>query len=75
MNLGEAIKRRREDLGFARQELAEWSGMDYDKLLRVEGGDPRITTQQAVNICDALGCTLSELIKEAECYDAVCAGY
>lgn len=75
MNIGEAIKRRREDLGFARHELAEWSGIDHDKLTRLEGGDPRITIQQTVDICYALGCSLSELIEEARQYDAVCAGY
>lgn len=72
MNLGEAIKRRREELDISVEQLAEWSGLTFDKLIRDEGGDPRITTHQAISVCEALGCRLNELIEEAETYDAVC---
>lgn len=73
MNLGEAIKRRREELDISVEQLAEWSGLTTDKLIRVEGGDPHITTMQAILICEALGCHLHELIEEGRTYAAVCS--
>ena len=73
MNLGEAIKRRREELDISVEQLAEWSGLPFDKLIRVEGGDPRITTHQAINVCEALGCRLNDLIEEAQNYASICS--
>ena len=75
MNLGEAIKRRREELGLPRDMVADLIGLDRGKLEQVEGGDPRIKLSDVLNICAVLGCKLDELLEEARGYEAICAGY
>lgn len=72
MNIGKAIKRRREELDLSPALIAFCVGMDEDKLLAIEAGDPRIKISQAIDISKLLGCRLDELIQEAETYDAVC---
>ncbi len=73
MNIGKAIKRRREELDLSTALIAFCVGMDEEKLLAIEAGDPRIKISQAIDISKMLGCRLDELIMEAEEYDAVCS--
>lgn len=73
MNIGKAIKRRREELDLSAALIALCAGMSEEKLLAVEAGDPRIKISQAADIAKLLGCKLEELIKEAETYDAICS--
>lgn len=73
MNIGEAIKRRREELDLSVPLIAFCVGMSEEKLLAVEAGDPRIKISQAADIAKLLGCKLEELIEEAKEYDAICS--
>lgn len=60
MNVGKRIRELREKCGFSANRLADFAGIAYSHLRKVENGESDITVGHLQMICDALGITLSE---------------
>ncbi len=62
MNLGENVKSRRVALGKSTYDLARDVGVTDVTISYVERGLRRPSLMLAMNLADALGCTLTELV-------------
>ena len=65
MNLGENVKSRRVALGKSTYDLARDVGVTDVTISYVERGLRRPSLVLAMNLAEALGCTLSELVGQA----------
>lgn len=64
--LGKAVNNRRAQLMLSTADLAEQSSLHENYILDVEGGLRNVTLSTLSKVCKALGCTVSELFREAE---------
>lgn len=58
MDLGEQIRRRRNELGLSREELANLTGLTRSQLERIETDSAGVFSGRVRNLVTALGCDL-----------------
>jgi transcriptional regulator with XRE-family HTH domain len=63
--VGAAIVARRARLGLRQIDLAEHCGFDRVYISYIEHGQRNLTVARLACIADALGCTASDLLREA----------
>lgn len=61
-DIGEAIRKRREELGWTQQWAAERTGMSVGGYARIERGQRAPTLSSFLDICRGLGCSPDELL-------------
>jgi transcriptional regulator with XRE-family HTH domain len=61
MDLGEVIRRRRDELGMSQAELARAANVDARQIRRYEAGEQQPLFTVAVAIAEALRLPISEL--------------
>lgn len=66
MDIGKTIKRRREKADVTRAALAPRAGMARQQLVRIESDLSSPTLRTLERVAAALGCTVWQLVKEAE---------
>ncbi|MBR0207060.1 MAG: helix-turn-helix transcriptional regulator [Clostridia bacterium] len=61
-SFGEAIRKRRKQLGYTQAYLSEFTGMSVSFLSDLENGKPTIELGKAIRIANLLGmdCTVTE---------------
>lgn len=64
-SLGDAIRKRRRELGLSQEQLAERAGLDRSYLGQVERGENSIALLPLVNVATALGVSLEQLMGDA----------
>jgi transcriptional regulator with XRE-family HTH domain len=64
MDLGSAIRARRDRLGLTLEALAERTGVSRAMLSEIERGAKNPTIRVVVRIAEALGCSVSQLLGE-----------
>jgi len=65
-SLGKVIKENRESLEYSMTELAYMANISIPYVSLIESGDRLASFDIALRIAEALGMSLSDLIKEAE---------
>lgn len=65
MNIGENVRQRRTALGKSTRELGREAGVTGQMVTMIEMGRRRPSLVLAMNLAEALGCTLSELVGQA----------
>ena len=65
MNIGENIRRIREQNGLSKAELARRVGVSGSMICQVERGTKACSMQLGAQIASALGCEVSELYGES----------
>lgn len=60
------LRAAREAQGMSMNQLGSLAGLDQVTISRIEKGERSPTLRSLVKIAEALGVTLSELLKEAE---------
>lgn len=66
MTLGQRIKKRRNDLNFTQDILAQKAGISKGFLSDIENGKRNIGAETLLKISDALGCSLDFIMKGTE---------
>jgi transcriptional regulator with XRE-family HTH domain len=61
---GRIIRKRREQLGFSQQEMAEKLNMSQSTYSRIEAKDEDLTIRQLKLIADVLNVTLADLLPD-----------
>jgi transcriptional regulator with XRE-family HTH domain len=61
--LGELLRRRREDLGLSKREVAERAGVNHSAIARVEAGRRRISLELFQRVAEALDLQLVVLLE------------
>lgn len=64
--LGDAIRRRREEIGLSRREVAERAGLSYPYLSELETGRKRGSPDSIRSVAEALGLGQDELWARAD---------
>ncbi len=64
--LGQAIKRRRTELGLSQTDLAHRSGVDRTFVGHIERGEVNMSLETLADLAKIVGVSLSELLAEAE---------
>lgn len=64
--LGKALRRRREALGFSQESYADQIGMHRTYYSAVERGEKNLQLDTLQKICSGLRTTLWEVFKDAE---------
>jgi transcriptional regulator with XRE-family HTH domain len=62
--LAQNIKKRRKELGYSQEHLAELAGMSHNFLARIEIASNSPSLSTLVHIAEALGMSVSELLSE-----------
>ncbi len=62
--LGETIRVRRKQLHFSQEELAERAEFHPNYIGEVERGEKKVTLEGIARIAQALGVSISELVRE-----------
>jgi transcriptional regulator with XRE-family HTH domain len=65
-NVAQALRQRRVDSGLTLEGLASRAGLHRTSLGLIERGERHLTLASAKRLADALGCSLWELVKDAE---------
>lgn len=65
MNLGASIKAIRKSKGVSQVELAEKIGVTQSMLCQIERGTKTLSVPLSVDIAEALGCTINDIVKGA----------
>lgn len=65
MNVGENIRRRRENVGFTQAYVAEQAGVTQAMLCQIERGTRNPSLQLGAEIAKILNCSLESLLKDA----------
>ncbi|WP_420869695.1 helix-turn-helix domain-containing protein [Cohnella ginsengisoli] len=60
--LGRRVRERRERLYFRQEELAELIGVTRSSVANIETGRQNVGIERLVQLADALGCDLSDLL-------------
>ena len=60
---GTALERFREEKNLSRAQLAEKADMHYDSLLRLERGERKPNLSTAVELANALGLRVTQLLE------------
>jgi len=61
---GRIIRKRREELGFSQQEMAEKLNMSQSTYSRIEAKDEDLTVRQLKLIAEVLNVTLADLLPD-----------
>lgn len=65
MNVGENIRRKRENVGFTQAYVAEQAGVTQAMLCQIERGTRNPSLQLGAEIAKILNCSLESLLKDA----------
>lgn len=69
MNIGDRIRRKREELGMSQQELADRAGYSTrSAIAKIEKGVSDITSSKLIEIANALQTTVSYLVNGEKYY-------
>jgi len=60
--LGSRVRLRRKELGLSQDQLARAVGITFQQVQKYEHGTNRISFSRLVEICDALECSVGDLI-------------
>ena len=60
--LGSRVRLRRKELGLSQDQLARAVGITFQQVQKYEHGTNRISFSRLVEICEALECSVSDLI-------------
>lgn len=60
--LGSRVRLRRKELGMSQDQLARSVGITFQQVQKYEHGTNRISFSRLVEICDALECSVGDLI-------------
>src|SRR5215467_15094246 len=60
--LGARVRLRRKELGMSQDQLAKAVGITFQQVQKYEHGTNRISFSRLVEICDALECSVGDLI-------------
>lgn len=63
IEIGEAIKKRRKELGFSQEQLADKVGVSYQQLQRYENGNSMINVEIVQRIATALGMSITAVFE------------
>ena len=63
---GEIIRRRRRELGMTMLDLSQSAGVAYQQIQKYETGTNRISVSKLIKLAKGLGCTASDIVREAE---------
>lgn len=66
IDLGERIRKRRQELQWSQEKLAEIAGISLNTVSRVEGGQSDMSIEVFRKIVGALGTNASEVLGDAE---------
>lgn len=64
--LGEIIRRRRRETGMTQLELGQSAHVSYQQVQKYETGANRISFSMLIRMAKGLGCTVSDIVGEAE---------
>ena len=70
MNIGENIRRVRENLKLSRKDVHEKSGIHFQYLGEIERGESNPTLEVVTKLAETYNVTVSELIGEVSLYNA-----
>jgi transcriptional regulator with XRE-family HTH domain len=62
--LGARVRLRRKELRLSQDELARKVGITFQQIQKYEHGTNRISFSRLIEICEALNCSLSDLITD-----------
>lgn len=65
MRLGEAIRRRRLELSWSQEALADYAEIDRSHMGKIERGERNVTFLNILRIARAIECKPSELMADA----------
>lgn len=63
--LGEAIRRRRLELSWSQEALADYAGIDRSHMGKIERGERNVTFLNILRIAQAIQCKPSDLLVDA----------
>ena len=64
--LGEAVRQLRAQKGLTQQELAASLDVPQSWVSNIEGARRRLGVLEALQVCEALGCSVADLLEEYE---------
>lgn len=65
-NIGEVLRKRREILGFTREQLAEKADVNPQTIYKIETGQTQPRVINFVVLCYVLGLKIEDFIEEEE---------
>jgi transcriptional regulator with XRE-family HTH domain len=65
VRLGEAIRRRRLELSWSQEALADYAEIDRSHMGKIERGERNVTFMNILRIARAIECKPSELMADA----------
>ena len=65
VRLGEAVRRRRQDLSWSQEALADYAGIDRSHMGKIERGERNVTFLNILRIAKAIQCKPSDLLVDA----------
>jgi transcriptional regulator with XRE-family HTH domain len=66
LNLGKALRKRREALGFSQESYADSIEMHRTYYSAIERGEKNLQLDTLRRICEGLKCRIWEVLKDAE---------
>lgn len=66
LNLGKALRARREGLGYSQESFADEIGMHRTYYSAIERGEKNLRLDTLRRLCDGLGVTAWQMIRAAE---------
>ena len=64
--IGQRIRERRRSVGMSQAALAEATGVTFQQIQKYEHGTNRISFSRLVEICEALKCSVADLISDID---------
>ena len=65
VRLGDAVRRRRQDLSWSQEALADYAGIDRSHMGKIERGERNVTFLNILRIAKAIKCKPSDLLVDA----------
>jgi transcriptional regulator with XRE-family HTH domain len=62
--VGARVRLRRKEIGLSQDELARRVGITFQQIQKYEHGTNRISFSRLIEICEALNCSLADLIAD-----------
>jgi transcriptional regulator with XRE-family HTH domain len=72
--LGLAIRVRRHSKGMSQSDLGDAIGVSFQQIQKYERGSNRVSFSTLVRVCEALGCSVPDLISDMERLGGIARG-